>query len=209
MLRPLLYDFPTDPATSHLHDQAMFGPLVLLAPVCRPGRDYRAVYLPAGDWYDWWTDEVESGPAWVLAHAPLERMPLYVRAGAILPMGPDLRFTDEKPLDPLTLHLYPGEGTFTLYEDDGRSFAYERGVSCTTCYRLSSGNGHKLKFEAGERVGNYCPPDRRLILTVHAVDAQAAEDDPGAHYDAERRTLTVVCGNEVNYGRPWEAEFRI
>jgi alpha-glucosidase len=229
VLRPLLYEFPSDPATYQLHDQVMLGPFVLAAPVYQPGRDYRAVYLPAGDWYDWWTNEVLSGPVHVLAHAPLERMPLYVRAGAILPMGPDLRFTAEKPLDPLTLHLYPGEGTFTLYEDDGHTFAYERGEHCTTRYRLYRDLGADqttsvLKFDIGERVGNYHPPDRRLILAVHGVEARAAEDYPDAHYDPQKRTLTLVLdpggdsehggnggngGKNRNNGYGWGLGFRI
>src|SRR6266516_1439788 len=117
VLRPLLYHFPDDPTTYPLHDQVLLGPQLLGAPIYHPGREHRHVYLPAGAWYDWWTNELIAGPTHLLAYAPLERMPLYIRAGAIIPSGPDLRYADERPLDPLTLDLYPGTGAFTLYED--------------------------------------------------------------------------------------------
>lgn len=190
VLRPLLYHFPDDPATYQIHDQVMLGPWLMAAPVYQPGRTHRQTYLPAGRWYDWWSGAAVDGPAHLLAEAPLERMPLYVRAGAILPSGPALRHADERPLGPLTLNLYPGDGDWTLYEDDGISFDYERGLSCTTAYRLRLAGG-RLHFSIGARQGTYAPPDRRLVLRVHGLDAGAAAEHPGAAYDADRRVLTL------------------
>lgn len=191
ILRPLLYHFPDDPVTYQIHDQVLLGSALLAAPIYHPGREHRAVYLPAGEWYDWWTDEVIAGPAHLLAYAPLERMPLYARAGAIIPSGPAMNYTGECPLDPLTLDLYPGAGAFTLYEDDGLSFAYEQGQCCTTGYSLQR-TADQLVFEIGARAGAYVPPQRRLVIRVHAVGAQAAEGHPEAHYDVERRLLELA-----------------
>jgi alpha-glucosidase len=190
ILRPLFFHFPDDQATYHVHDQVLLGPTLLAAPVYHPEREYRYVYLPAGVWYDWWTDEAINGPIHMLAHAPLERMPLYVRAGAIIPSGPELRFTGERPLDPLTLDLYPGEGDFMLYEDDGHSFAYQQGQFCTTRYTLRQ-DGQYLIFAIGARTGAYAPPQRNIVLRFHGTDAAAMADHPAAQYDAERRILTL------------------
>lgn len=177
VLRPLLYHFPDDLVTYSIHDQVLLGPHLLAAPVYQPGREHRHVYLPEGTWYDWWTDESVIGPVHLLAYAPLERMPLYLPAGAIIPSGPNLRYTDERPLDPLTLDLYSGNGAFTLYEDDGHSFEYEGGQFSTTSYALRRA-GDRLVFEIGAREGAYIRPARELLIRVHAVDKQAVEGHP-------------------------------
>ncbi len=190
VLRPLLYHHPDDPATYQLHDQVLLGPSLLAAPMYHPGREHRHVYLPEGVWYDWWTNELLNGPLHLLAYAPLERMPFYVRAGAIIPSGPDQHYADERPLDPLTLDLYPGNGAFTLYEDDGYSFEYEHGQFSTTSYTLHQ-TADRLVFEIGVREGAYVPTARRLLIRVHAVGEQAAEGHPGASYDSVHRLLTL------------------
>ncbi|MCS6889969.1 MAG: DUF5110 domain-containing protein, partial [Chloroflexus sp.] len=117
-----------------------------------------------------------AGPAHVLAYAPLERMPLYVRAGAIIPLGPELQRTAEKPLNPLTLLVAPGEGDFTLYEDDGRTFAYERGEWCLTRYTLHY-TGNELTLRASPREGRYAPPSRTVVVRVLGGGEIARPDD--------------------------------
>jgi alpha-D-xyloside xylohydrolase len=91
------------------------------------------VYLPAGaDWYDFWTGERLAGGRTIDAPAPLETMPLHVRAGSIVPLGPDLQHADELPADPIELRVYPGaDGRFVLYEDEGDGYDYEKGVFAT------------------------------------------------------------------------------
>ncbi|HEY0607075.1 MAG TPA: glycoside hydrolase family 31 protein [Herpetosiphonaceae bacterium] len=195
LLRPLLYHFPDDSATYQLHDQLMLGPSLLAAPIYQPGREHRHVYLPAGDWFDWWTGEQITGPTHLLAQAPLERMPLYVRAGAIIASGPELSYTDEKALDPLTLDLYPGDGAFSLYEDDGFSFDYQQGQLCLTDYRLRK-TGERLSFEIGARAGSYTPPRRQLVVRLHGASRRTAADYPGAQYDAERGVLTLLLDDD-------------
>jgi alpha-glucosidase len=195
VLRPLLYHFSDDPSTYSLHDQVMLGSQIMAAPIYHPGREHRHVYLPEGDWYDWWTDEKLAGPAHLLAYAPLERMPLYVRAGAIIPSGPDLHYADEYPLDPLSLDIYPGNGAFTLYEDDGQSFEYEQGHFCMTSYTLRQ-EEDRLVFEIGAREGAYIPLKRQLVIKVHAMDEQVAQGHSDASYDSARRLLTLQVDDD-------------
>ncbi|BCL37143.1 glycoside hydrolase family 31 protein [Nostoc sp. MS1] len=175
ILRPLLYHFPSDRYTFTLSDQVMLGASLLAAPVYRPGMEYRAVYLPAGRWYDWWTGEAFTGPTHILAHAPLERMPLYVRAGAIIPMAPVMQYVDEQPLNSLTIRIWQGEGEFTLYEDDGRSFEYKNGSSCITSYRVYT-QEKQLIVEIGPRNGEYSPRQREIIVELVGVGQQRFVD---------------------------------
>jgi alpha-glucosidase len=176
ILRPLLYDYPNDPKTYTLHDQVMLGPSLMAAPVYRPGVEHRAVYLPAGVWYDWWTGDRFSGSTCILAHAPLERMPLYVRAGAIVPLYPVMQYVDEVPVEELTLKVYPGDGEWTLYEDDGHTFNYRSGEWAITTYQVRM-EGEQAIVEIAARQGQFVPSPRRVIVEVIGKDEQSFEDD--------------------------------
>ncbi|WP_117213748.1 TIM-barrel domain-containing protein [Allorhizocola rhizosphaerae] len=163
MLRPLFYHYPADRQARLREDEAMLGADLLLAPVLRPGRVGREVYLPEGRWYGLHDGTVHDGPRRILTDAPLHGdMPVYARGGAIVPTGPDLLHSDEKPLDPLTLNVYPGvDGTAggTLYEDDGLTFSYLDGQSCITKFMFEGG---ALRYH---RTGDFePPPERRLIV---------------------------------------------
>jgi alpha-D-xyloside xylohydrolase len=128
MLRPLVMDFPADATEREVSDQLMFGPALLVSPVTSYQATMRSVYLPAGTWYDFWTGTSVNGGSSVMASTPLDSIPVHVRAGSILPLGPELQYTGEKPADPITLMVYAGaNGSFTLYEDDGQSYSYEKG----------------------------------------------------------------------------------
>jgi alpha-glucosidase len=189
VLRPLLYHFSDDPGTYQIHDQVMLGPSLMAAPVYHPGRDYRAVYMPKAAWYDWWTGErIEGAPGPILASAPLERMPLYARAGAIIPSGPEMRYTDERPLDRLTLDLFPGDGDFTLYEDDGHTFAYERGEFCTTRYALRQ-EGDMLNLAIGAREGSFVPAARQAVIRINGPDRWQTDGAIEFDDDGTARTM--------------------
>jgi alpha-D-xyloside xylohydrolase len=133
IMRALVMDFPGDPQVLGIGDQYMFGPALLVSPVTRPGATSRPVYLPTGaGFYDFWTGEHVAGGRTLEAEAPLERLPVYVRAGSILPIGPELQYSDEKPADPLTLWVYQGaDASFELYEDEGVTYGYEQGAFST------------------------------------------------------------------------------
>ena len=130
--RPLVMDFRQDPATWDVGDQFMFGPDLLVSPVLAEHATQRSLYLPVGTlWYDFWTGAHDEGGATIVAPAPIERIPLDVRAGSILPLGPAIEYAGQAN-DPIELRIYPGaDGDFTLYEDAGDSYAYERGVDAT------------------------------------------------------------------------------
>jgi alpha-D-xyloside xylohydrolase len=132
LMRPLVMDFREDVAARDIGDQFMFGPALLVSPVTEYQKRSRNVYLPStpGGWYDFWSGAAQKGSQTVDAPAPFDAIPVHVRAGAIVPTGPEKQYTTEKPSDPLTLYVYAGaDGAFTLYEDDGVSYAYERGQS--------------------------------------------------------------------------------
>lgn len=105
MVRPMVLEFQSDPNTYNLDTQYMFGESFLVAPIITP-LNRRQVYLPAGDWVDYWSKKLVKGGCWIEVEVPLEIIPLWVKAGAIIPMGPELSYVEEKPLDPLTLELY-------------------------------------------------------------------------------------------------------
>jgi alpha-D-xyloside xylohydrolase len=119
LLRPLLLDFQDDPTTHTLDLQYLFGDAFLVAPVF--ARTARVpVYLPEGRWVNYWTKVPHAGPGWITVDAPLDTLPLFVREGAIIPMGPPIQFVEEKLLEPLTLDVYPSnDGAFSLFNEQG------------------------------------------------------------------------------------------
>jgi len=128
IMRPLVMDFRNDTTARTIGDQYMFGPAFLVAPVTTYQATTRSVYLPStpGGWYLFWTGAAAAGGASVSGPAPFDAMPVYVRAGSIVPLGPDLQYTGEKPADPITFYVYAGaDGAFTLYEDQGTTNDYE------------------------------------------------------------------------------------
>ncbi|HTL66326.1 MAG TPA: TIM-barrel domain-containing protein [Lacunisphaera sp.] len=129
-LRPLVMDFRDDATAREAKDEFLFGPAFLVNPVTAYQQRSRPVYLPAAGWYDFWTGAFNEGGRTIDAAAPFDSLPLYVRAGSIVPFGPELQYAQEKPADPITLFVYAGaDGSFSLYEDDGVSYAYEKGAS--------------------------------------------------------------------------------
>lgn len=128
IMRALWLHYPDDPVAVARDDQYLWGPDILVAPVYERGAASRRVYLPQGDWYDFWTGEPADGGREISRAVDLETMPLFVRAGAIVPLGPVKQYAYEKVEGPLSVTIYPGaDGSFLLYEDDGKSFDYRKG----------------------------------------------------------------------------------
>ncbi|MDI7774267.1 glycoside hydrolase family 31 protein [Asticcacaulis sp. EMRT-3] len=132
-MRALWMDFPNDPNVSDIGTEYMFGPAFLVAPVTEQGQTQKKVYLPAGsDWYNYWTNEKLTGGQWVDVAAPIEQIPLFVKAGSIIPVGSDIQST-ATPQTITALKVYPGaDGTFNLYDDDGKTYGYETGKGTVT-----------------------------------------------------------------------------
>jgi alpha-D-xyloside xylohydrolase len=127
IMRHLVFDYPKDTKVFGIADQFMYGPALLVNPVITTGATSRSVYLPAGTWYDFWTGSTATGGTTVTADAPLSKIPLYVRAGSIVPMGPTIQYATQS-IDPLEIRVYKGaNASFTLYEDEGDSYNYETG----------------------------------------------------------------------------------
>jgi alpha-D-xyloside xylohydrolase len=132
LVRPLVFDYPADPTTWHVDDEYLLGPDLLVAPIFKP-RGSRQIYLPAGGWYDFWTDQPFDGARWITYDAELETLPLFVRAGAVIPMGPDLQYATERTWDPLSFDVYPGVTGVTEFEvaDDLRQLRVQLRVDGT------------------------------------------------------------------------------
>ena len=129
LMRPLFLEFPKDEKTFNLEDEWLVGDRLLAAPVMAPG-GLRNVYLPAGGWYDFNTNAPVAGGKTFPVQVPLDTIPAYIRAGTILPLGPVLQSTSLGREDPLEVRVYPGkDASFTLYEDDGDTYAYQRGAA--------------------------------------------------------------------------------
>ncbi len=132
LMRPLVMDWREDVDAQNTGDEYMFGPALLVNPVYIQGATTRTVYLPKATWYDFWTGAPLKGEQRIQAEAPLDKLPLYVRAGSIVPMGPAMEWTTQKPEDPIELRIYPGaDGDFFLYEDENDGYAYEKGAYAT------------------------------------------------------------------------------
>lgn len=181
IMRALPFDFRYDEKTYDIGDQYMFGPAFLVNPITRPMyyqsesrklegiEKVREVYLPAGTiWYDFWTGKQYQGGQTITANAELDTMPLYVRAGSIVPMGPKIQYTSEKE-DPIELRIYPGaDGQFVLYNDEGDNYNYENGfyrevtITWDDCSR-------KLFFSAPKGKGYPGMPEK-ITFNIVIVD---------------------------------------
>jgi alpha-glucosidase len=129
LIRPLLYHYTNDPVAVACNSQFLLGRDLLIAPVLEPGCPARSVYLPNDVWFDFGTGERHVGGKSILAETPLDRIPVYVRAGGILPLAPARNSTQEPPGETVTLHVWPGpEGAFHWYEDDGITLQHESGL---------------------------------------------------------------------------------
>ena len=125
-MRAMWLNWPNDPQAAPLGDQYMWGPDILVAPVVEKGATTRHLYLPAGQWYDWWTGEKQQGGKWIDRAVDLATLPLYVRAGSIIPLDPVRQYTAQAVAEPTTLQIFGGaDGDFVLYDDDGHTLAYQ------------------------------------------------------------------------------------
>lgn len=179
-MRALAFDFASDEKALDISDEFMFGPALLVAPVTERGATSRDVYLPKGaDWYDFWTGQRIAGGQSIHRDAPLAVLPLYVRAGSILPLGPEEEYTNEYPSAPIELRIYPGaDGDAKLYDDDGLTFNYEKGkYSWTPMHWIDA--SRTLVFE--ERQGQFAGASNtefRIVIVApgHGTGEAAATD---------------------------------
>ncbi|WP_263351955.1 glycoside hydrolase family 31 protein [Acidicapsa acidisoli] len=162
-MRALFMDFPNDAKAANLTDEYMFGPAFLVAPVTDQGETSREVYLPAGtDWYNYWTNERFHGGQTISVNAPIDSLPLFVKAGSILPLGVPVLSTNE-PQALAKIRVYPGaDGSFSLYQDDGKTYAYEKGENKITRLHWDDASG-KLAHEGAPA---WSGPDASLLEVI-------------------------------------------
>ncbi|MDR0893987.1 MAG: DUF5110 domain-containing protein [Prevotellaceae bacterium] len=172
-MRALVMDFAADKRVWDINDQYMFGPSLLVCPVTKSSKEstQRSVYLPKGTvWYDFWNNSAVKGGQTVVQETQLDRIPLYVRQGAILPIGPDVQYTGEKRWDKLNIRIYPGaNGTFTLYEDEFDNYNYEKG-KCTEIAFKWNQSKRTLTIDARKGSYNGMLPTRTFVIQQAGSD---------------------------------------
>jgi alpha-D-xyloside xylohydrolase len=194
-MRPLAMDFRDDVRALNIGDQYMYGPAFLVSPVTEPAATTRRLYLPHATWYDFWTGSKADGGTVIDAASPLDKMPLYIRAGSILPMGPDLEWSTQKPEDPTEVRVYRGaDGDFTIYEDENDTYNYEKGTYATIPMHWDDA---KQTLTVGERKGHFpgMLESRSFRVTFvgenHGVGVDAAENpDKVVSYSGKALTVT-------------------
>lgn len=217
IVRAMVLEYQNDP---HVYDkdlQYFLGRELLIAPVCTES-DTREIYLPAGRWIDYATGQKYQGPKNIIYQAPLDRIPIFVKAGAIIPMAPVMSYVDEKPTNPLTLDIYPlGTSSFTLYEDDGTTYDYQKGIfAMTTFVCVEAEDG--IIIDIGPRRGKYkVNPSKAYVLKINnlcipdSVEIAAKKikkysssrnfeiNPTGWLYDSAKQVVLVKVGNVVTH----------
>jgi alpha-D-xyloside xylohydrolase len=174
MMRGLMMDFPQDLRASNLNDAFMFGPSLLINPVYKYKDRDRDVYLPSGQgWYDLYSGKYYKGGQQINVDAPYEQMPVFVKEGSILPTGPELQYTSEKPADPLTLFVYTGkDAKFSLYEDEGTNYNYEKGAFSTIDFNY---NEAAKSLTIAARKGTFKGMLQNRTIRIVVISAKSAK----------------------------------
>ena len=204
LMRGTYLQYP-DQEASYTHDQQyMFGKELLVAPITEPGNGTpvkREVYLPANDdWFDYFTGDIYEGGRSIVHECPIERMPLFVRAGSIIPMGPKMEYSDQVKVDPLTLDVYAGKSNaeFKLYEDDGISLDYRKNANSWTTFAFKPNQGtgnYTLTIGPAKGVFKGQLKKRAYIIKVHGLLKPNSVTVNGAKscwtWEPRERTTTI------------------
>lgn len=203
LMRPLFLEYPQAPGISGNEHDFLFGRDLLVAPVVVERLDALTVQLPPGEWYDFWTGDKHSSKEPLSLHPRLDELPLYARAGAILPMQPVVQFTDQKPDGPLDLRVYPGaDCSGALYQDDGHSYAYQQGEFLRVHYSCTAGPG-SVTVRSQVEQNKFRPWWTSVSVTVFGFASTPKEVRRGDqvvhewHYDASSRAITVAVPDAV------------
>jgi alpha-D-xyloside xylohydrolase len=197
MMRPLVMDFRADAQADGIGNQFLFGPALMVNPVTTSGATSRSVYLPSGiAWYDFWTGVKSNGGQTIQTDAPIEKMPLFVKAGSIVPMGPLIQYATESS-DPIELRVFPGaNGSFTLYEDEGDNYNYESGARATIPFTWDEA---AQQLTIGQRSGSF--PGMLANRTFHVVFV-APNHGAGVGDGATSDAVVSYDGSAVVVQRP-------
>ncbi len=192
-MRGLVMDFQKDKNVTNIGDQYMFGPSLLVNPVYHYKATSRKVYLPANTgWYDLYTGKYFSGGETIDADAPYERMPLFVKEGSIIPIGPELQYTSQKPADTITLRVYSGkDAEFTLYEDEDVNYNYEKGAFSTIKINYNEQAG---TITIGEQKGSFPGMLKQRVFKVTRISKQQAK---GLDLDVKEDQQVTYNGKSI------------
>lgn len=196
IMRPLVLEYPADPEVYRIYDQFMCGESMLVAPVITPATEYRHVYLPAGEWEDYWTGERYTGKQHLLVHAPLDTLPLFVKAGSIIPTYEPMSYVGEKAKCQVTFQIYEGTGTYEYYEDDGDTFAYEKGEYNLTRFTLTKdhkqGGTGEIILQIEPEVRGYAHGSSTYILQYHGLaECELAEGEKSQSGVSKREASSI------------------
>lgn len=209
MMRALVLHYQDDENVYSITDQYMLGDAMMVCPVTTKGAQTRTVYLPKGNWVNYRTGETLAGGRYYNIVTPLDMLPIFVKAGSIIPMQPVMRYIGEKQPDVITLDIYPGEHAETeLYEDDGKSLDYQQGQFAIT--KISANAG---RIDIQRPAGGFTPPAHRYLLNIHlqrapasvsengkpvaaAANEQALQNTAGWYYDGSRKLLFVKTSGD-------------
>ncbi len=174
IMRPMVMDFGQDVKVNNIGDQYMFGPSLLVCPVYEYKSRKRDIYFPKNSgWYDFYNGTYMDGGQSKTVDAPYERMPLYVKAGSIIPVGEEIQYTSEKPAAPITLYIYGGnDASFRIYEDEGTNYNYEKGEYSTISIQY---NDQSKELTIGERQGAFDGMVKQRIFHVVLIDKDRAK----------------------------------
>ncbi len=219
--RALVLEYPDDAQVTNLSNEYLWGESFLVAPVTTEGAITRSVYLPQGTWTDYWTGRRYGGNQTVTVDAPLEVLPLFVKDGSIIPMQNVMSYSDEHPLDTLTLDIYPsGSTSFNMYEDDGLTREYQRGGYAFTTFTCQPTDQY-VQVGIGKTEGSYAgkPKSRVYVAQVHHLGLSPdsvtkdgskmqshaswlslASAEEGWCYDETQRMLFVKCKSQTGIG---------
>ena len=182
-MRPLMLEYPQDERTYNIDDEFFFGSDLLVAPVLLEAAAQRSVYLPAGDWYDFWSGEHFTGGKWINFPVAIASIPIFVRGGAFIFAQPVVQYTDQMPGQPLRVMVYPnGTSERRLYEDAGNGY----GPSVLRRFSIS---GQTIEIGAPE--GNYRPPARSMLIAVRTNATNATVNGTPAEASAKDGVLTI------------------
>lgn len=214
IMRALVLDYQDDVNVYDIADQYMFGESMMICPVTTKGAQTRVVYLPEGEWYNYWTGKKTAGKKYINVVSPIDQMPIFIKAGAIIPRQEVVQYVGEEKIDHLTLDIYPDSAsTFTLYDDDGKSTSYQQGNYATTDIMAMQEDG-PLTVQIKSPEGNFDVPERTYSLEIHtdtkpntvtlagkqlkaAADNQMLSQEAtqsGWYYDQEAEVLHVKPG---------------
>ena len=199
VMRALLLDYPDDAKAVATQDEFLLGDDLLVAPVLKDGEVSRSVYLPKGEWYDFWSRRRYAGPVEIRADAPLDRIPVFARGGAVIPTQQVVEYTDQAPINPLTLEVYPqGDSSRDYYEDDGLSYDYRKGGYLEQTFTVKT-DGNRITVATSTRKGSYEPPARALEIKIHGEHCAPRQVESGGSALAEAGSLEKLDQSKAGW----------